>query len=74
MFIKTDLYARWAMGEKIYIKQGREEKSPFINRRLVMIAPTARIQRKLGHQSQMVTGNILLICLMQREVYYHPFC
>jgi hypothetical protein len=35
-------------GEKIYIKQGREEKSPFINLRLVMIAPTARRQRQSG--------------------------
>jgi len=35
-------------GKTLSIKAGREEKSPFINTRLVMIAPTARRQIKLG--------------------------
>lgn len=35
-------------GEKLYLKQGREERSPFINIRLAMIAPSARRQIKIG--------------------------
>lgn len=35
-------------GERLYLKRGREEKSPFINIRLAMIAPTARRQIKIG--------------------------
>lgn len=35
-------------GEKLYIKQGREEKSPFINIRLATLAPTARRQIEIG--------------------------
>lgn len=35
-------------GEQLYIKEGREEKSPFINIRLAALAPTARRQIKIG--------------------------
>lgn len=35
-------------GENLYIKQVREEKSPFINIRLAAISPTARRQIKTG--------------------------
>ncbi len=35
-------------GSRIYLKPGREEKSPFINTRLAMIAPTPRRQIQIG--------------------------